>query len=61
MKQITYDKKREENIRGTDLGRVLKIIDRITKRISHTKKENRPTAVNALREVRRRIKDNEPK
>lgn len=61
MKVIVYDQKREENIRKGDLGRVLKVVGRFFKSINQTKKENRPTALNALREIRRRIKENYPK
>lgn len=61
MPNIIYNKQREKNIRDTDLGRVLKIIDRLIKHQHQTKKENRSTGINLLREARRRIKNNNPK
>lgn len=61
MKNIIYNKAREKNIRYTDLGRVLKIIDRWKKKIKTLPKEQRLDAFTILREVRRDIKNNEPK
>lgn len=61
MKEIIYNKEREKNIRAGDLGRVLKILDRLIHQQIQTKKKNRQTAINVMREARRRIKENLPK
>ena len=60
MKEIIYNKEREKSIRKTDLGRILKVMDKIIGRLRSSKKENLPTAMNALREAKRRIKENKP-
>ncbi len=61
MKEIVYNKAREKNIRDTDLGRILRIIEAVIQEVRTVKIKERPSAITTLWEVKRRVKENKPK